>query len=361
MTIITSYPGVYVSEDASLNLAVSSSATAVPVFAYFNDPGNGISAADIFSFNTWSDFKSFCSNPSVNYPGMGYYRSVYTWFKGGGGKCYLAEVTKLKEAIETYSDITLLVAAGATTGTKIYDQFNELTSHGYPIFGLFDGPGYKIDNSISDSIMNEYPVSAYGALFYPWCRSDYFSSFVPPSTVAAVSIAQTDRSRGVWKAPANQPIIGITPMYPVSDELQEKFSGEKPLNMIRSFPETGTVIWGARTLENSDNWRFIPVRRLFNMVEKDIKSALSRIVFESNNQPTWQRIKTAIDNYLRRLWEQGALMGEKPEEAWFVQIGKGITMTEEDIRQRKIILKIGLAAVRPAVFIHLKFTQDVAQ
>ena len=358
MTVITSYPGIYVSEDATPGISIATSATAVPAFAFTRASSDGSPADEVTVFYSWNEASLIFNSGSIDYAQKDYYKSLYTWFMGGGGKCYLVQADKLEEAIGKNDDITLLVAAG-TTGNAFSTAFNSLTSRGYPIFGLFDGPKDKITGG-ADSVMSNLPVSPYGAAFYPWCQSAAFTN-IPPSVIAAVSMAQTDRSRGVWKAPANQPINGVTPMFPVSDELQGQFSGEKPLNMIRSFPETGTVIWGTRTLDNSDNWRFIPVRRLFNTVERDIKRALNRMVFEPNNQPTWQRVKAAVDNYLRSLWQDGALMGDKPEEAWFVQIGKGSTMTEEDIRQRKMILVIGIAAVHPAVFIHLQFTQIIAQ
>jgi phage tail sheath protein FI len=84
-------------------------------------------------------------------------------------------------------------------------------------------------------------------------------------------------------------------------------------------------------------------------------------VFEPNSQPTWQRVRAAIDSYLHNLWQQGALAGNTPTDAWFVQVGKGLTMTEDEINQGKMIIKIGLAAVRPAEFIILQFSQDIVQ
>ncbi|WP_311316596.1 MULTISPECIES: phage tail sheath C-terminal domain-containing protein [unclassified Enterobacter] len=242
--------------------------------------------------------------------------------------------------------------------TQYFDNF--IT--GKQLFVLLDGPGTKIAADVDPSAtMSKYPASPYAAAFYPWAMSDWATIPVAPSVVAVVAIALTDRTRGVWKAPANVVINGITPQYPVTDDLQGQFNQGKALNMIRTFPNVGTVVWGARTLDDSDNWRYIPVRRLFNMVERDIQKALNKLIFEPNSQPTWQRVKAAVNNYLHALWKQGALVGNKEEEAWFVEIGKGITMTEDDINQGKMIIKIGLAAVRPAEFIILQLSQDIAQ
>lgn len=358
MTVTTTYPGVYLSEDALSSFSVNSATTAVPLFAY-----DGKSAATtnkpIQVFHNWAEFTAV--NPTLQEDA--FYTSLSLWFMHGGGKCYLVNKTSIANAVAQYDDITLIVAAGTdtTTATTIYDAFNIVVSQGYRIFGLFDGPKEKIAGTDKpDDVMNAYPASPFGAVFYPWCALTSGAA-VPPSAIAAAAIAQTDRTRGVWKAPANQSVNGVTPMFAVSDDFQGKYNQGKALNMIRTFSGQGTVVWGARTLEDSDNWRYIPVRRLFNAVERDIQKALNKLVFEPNSQPTWQRAKAAVDSYLHGLWQQGALAGNTPADAWFVQVGKDITMTQKEINQGKMIIKIGLAAVRPAEFIILQFSQDIAQ
>lgn len=351
-----SYPGVYLSESTQQFFSILNSATAVPVFAFSQHDGIP-SGNDIQLFYSWKDFITL---QPEQHTGYNYYNSIRLWFLNGGGKCYIAKEEHIYEAVSHYEDITLIVANGSAT--NILEQFNTLVSNGYPVFGLFDGSETSINaDDTADNVMKELPATGYAAAFYPWVNVDWTTSAVPPSTVAAIAIARGDRSRGVWKAPANIIIDGIVPKFPVTDTFQGNFNQGKALNMIRTFPDTGTVVWGARTLEDSDNWRYIPVRRLFSMVERDIQKSLNKLLFEPNCQPTWQRVKAAIDNYLYRLWQQGALMGNKEDEAWFVQIGKDITMTEDDISQGKMIVKIGLAASRPAEFILLQFTQNIAQ
>lgn len=356
MTVTTSYPGVYLSESSSLNLSINNTATAVPVFLLRYISGMHHPDGDINFYNTWSEFLASLSGDDS---GWSYYESIRLWFMNGGGKCYLAKKSHVNEAISKYDDITLIVSSG--TEDDCVEQFNTLISKGYRVFALFDVSDEKIGTEdTTDTLLNTYPSSPFAAAYYPWCLSSEGYS-IPPSAVAAAAIAKADRCRGVWKAPANIVIDGITPKYPVTDDLQGRFNQGKALNMIRTFTDVGTVVWGARTLEDSDSWRYIPVRRLFSMVERDIQKALNKLLFEPNSQPTWQKVKVAIDNYLYRLWQQGALAGNKEEEAWFVQIGKDITMTEDDISQGKMIVKTGLAASRPAEFILLQFTQDIAQ
>lgn len=354
MTVTTTYPGVYLSEDAVSSFSVNGAATAVPLFAY--DSNSAVTTnTPIQVFRNWAEFTAVYPTPLKD----AFYSSLSLWFMHGGGKCYLVSETSIADAVAQYDDITLIVAAG--TGTPIYDAFNMVVSQGYRIFGLFDGPQAKITGTDKpDEVMEAYPDSPFGAVFYPWCTLTSGDA-VPPSAIAAAAIAQTDRTRGVWKAPANQAVNGVTPMFAVSDEFQGTYNQGKALNMIRTFPGQGTVVWGARTLEDSDNWRYIPVRRLFNAVERDIQKSLNKLVFEPNSQPTWQRVKAAVDSYLHGLWQQGALAGNTPADAWFVHVGKDLTMTQEEINQGKMIIKIGLAAVRPAEFIILQFSQDIAQ
>jgi hypothetical protein len=354
MTVITSYPGVYLSEGAVSSFSVNTATTAVPLFAY-DDQSMVISNNVIQVFRNWAEFTAAFPRPLKD----AFYTSLSVWFMHGGGKCYLVNSIHIADAVAKYDDITLIVAAGAETA--LYNAFTTVVSQGYRIFGLFDGPKTKISGTAKpDEVMKMYPTSPFGAVFYPWCTF-ISGEEVPPSAIAAASIAQTDRTRGVWKASANQVVNGVTPAFAVSDDFQGKYNQGKALNMIRTFSGQGTVIWGARTLEDSDNWRYIPVRRLFNALERDIQKALNKLVFEPNSQPTWQRVKAAVDSYLHGLWQQGALVGNTPAEAWFVQIGKDLTMTQEDINQGKMIIKIGLAAVRPAEFIILQFSQDLAQ
>ncbi|HEM7566976.1 TPA: phage tail sheath family protein [Serratia marcescens] len=184
---------------------------------------------------------------------------------------------------------------------------------------------------------------------------------VTPSALMAGVYGKTDRERGVWKAPANVVLNGVNDVsIRVTNEQQAELN-PKGINVIRHFSDRGLVVWGSRTQKDDDDWRYVPVRRLFDAAERDIRKALQPMVFEPNSQPTWKRVQAAIENYLHRLWQQGALAGNKAEEAYFVRVGKGITMTQDEINQGQMIIQVGMAAVRPAEFIILKFTQDMSQ
>jgi uncharacterized protein len=121
-------------------------------------------------------------------------------------------------------------------------------------------------------------------------------------------------------------------------------------------------VWGARTLAGNDlEWRYVPVRRLFIMIEESIKKATEFVVFEPNDANTWVRVKGMINNFLTEMWKNGALAGAKPEHAFFVNCGLGETMTSIDILEGKLIVEIGLAAVRPAEFIILRFSHKLQE
>lgn len=190
---------------------------------------------------------------------------------------------------------------------------------------------------------------------------------VPPSGAVAGVYARVDSQRGVWKAPANVDIRSVIgPAVKVSHEQQASLnvdaSSGKSINVIRSFTGKGTLVWGARTLAGNDNeWRYVPVRRLFIFIEESVKKATEFVVFEPNDANTWLRVKTMIENFLVKLWRDGALAGAKPEEAFFVRIGLGITMTSQDILEGRLNVEIGLAAVRPAEFIILKFSHKLQE
>lgn len=190
---------------------------------------------------------------------------------------------------------------------------------------------------------------------------------LPPSSFIAGVYAAIDGSRGVWKAPANVSLAAVKqPTLPISSQFQgdlnvDTFAG-KSVNAIRPFIGKGTLVWGARTLAGNDNeWRYVSVRRFFNFVEESVKKATEQFVFEPNDANTWVRVQAMIENFLTVLWRQGALQGVKPEHAFYVAVGLGKTMTPLDILEGRMIIEIGMAVVRPAEFIILRFSHKMAE
>jgi uncharacterized protein len=189
---------------------------------------------------------------------------------------------------------------------------------------------------------------------------------LPPSSAMAGIYARIDKSKGVWKAPANVNVsYVIKPTVQVSHEDQADLNVTttgKSINAIRSFTGKGILVWGSRTLAGNDNeWRYVPVRRFFNMVEESVKKATEQFVFEGNDANTWVRLRAMIENFLVLQWRAGALTGAKPEQAFFVRVGLGQTMTADDILNGYMNVEIGMAVVRPAEFIVLKFSHKMQE
>ncbi|MEL7424123.1 MAG: phage tail sheath C-terminal domain-containing protein [Bacteroidota bacterium] len=190
---------------------------------------------------------------------------------------------------------------------------------------------------------------------------------LPPSPSIAGVYASVDRDRGVWKAPANVSISAVMrPTVSISDPEQDSLNVDlitgKSINAIRSLEGRGILVWGARTLAGNDNeWRYVPIRRFLMMVEESITQATLAVVFEPNDANTWVQVRAMVENFLMSLWRQGALMGNKPEQSYFVKVGLGETMTAKDILENRMIIEIGMAVVRPAEFIVFRITQQMAQ
>lgn len=184
---------------------------------------------------------------------------------------------------------------------------------------------------------------------------------LPPSAAMAGIYAAIDSTRGVFKAPANVGIANVIgPSIKISDKDHDDFNVDttagKSINVIRTFIGRGSLVWGARTLAGNDReWRYVSVRRYFNMVEESVKRALVRYVFEPNNRNTWISIRASIETFLETQWRGGALLGNAPDEAYFVNVGVPETFTEAEMLDGFMVVEIGMAVVRPAEFIVLKF------
>lgn len=190
---------------------------------------------------------------------------------------------------------------------------------------------------------------------------------IPPSGAIAGIYAANDSSKGVWQAPANvgiASISGLTRRLSDADQADMNVDANtgKSVNAIRYFAGKGILVWGARTLDgNSNEWRYVPVRRLFNYIEESVQKSTAWAVFQPNDANTWVKIQCQIENFLNNLWRDGALAGSSPEKAFYVKVGLDVTMTAADILAGYLIVEIGIAAVRPAEFIVLKFSHKVQE
>jgi uncharacterized protein len=205
--------------------------------------------------------------------------------------------------------------------------------------------------------------SDYGTVYYPWIAvRDVFNPKelieVPPSGHVAGIYARSDAARGVHKAPANEFVRGALDVsYRVTREEQGELN-TNGVNCIRLFVTEGIRVWGARTLAaSSSEWRYLSVRRLFNMIEESIARATRWVVFEPNDMSLWKSIRRDIRAFLTLLWRQGALMGRTPEEAFFVKCDEE-TNPPEVIDAGMVVTVVGIAPVKPAEFVIFRIGQS---
>ena len=192
---------------------------------------------------------------------------------------------------------------------------------------------------------------------------DYLN-LLPPSAAMAGIYTMVDSTRGVWKAPANVSVNYVNkPSVVIDNKAQEELNmpmNGKAVNAIRSFVGEGVKVWGARTLDgNSQDWRYINVRRTMSFLEHSVKNAARAYVFEPNDANTWINMKCMIENFLRSVWKRGGLAGATPEDAYSVHVGLGDTMTPEDILEGIMRITVLVAISRPAEFIEITFQQQM--
>jgi uncharacterized protein len=188
-------------------------------------------------------------------------------------------------------------------------------------------------------------------------------NLLPASSAMAGVYTMVDSSVNVAKAPANLSLGSvISPSVQITSDTQEELNlplNGKAINAIRTFQGKGVLVWGARTLDgNSQDWRYISVRRTMTFLEQSIKAAAEGFVFEPNNSTTWSTLKATVTNFLLNQWQSGILAGQSPDDAFSVEIGLGVTMTPNDILDGLMKMTIKVAIVRPAEFIVITFEQQ---
>ena len=205
--------------------------------------------------------------------------------------------------------------------------------------------------------------SAYAAFYYPWIKVENpiglngdAEVFIPPSGHIAGVWARTDESRGVWKAPANDTIRGCLDVAYGVTQNEQSVLNPIGINCIRPFGTRAIRIWGARTLASDSDWRYINVRRLFNMVETTILQGTQWAVFEPNDVALWEGIKRTLNAFLRGLWSAGALFGQSVDQAFYVKCDAE-TNPPESIDQGLLIVEVGIAPVKPAEFVVFRIAQ----
>ncbi|MEQ7128693.1 phage tail sheath subtilisin-like domain-containing protein [Actinopolymorpha sp. B11F2] len=206
-----------------------------------------------------------------------------------------------------------------------------------------------------------------GALYFPRIRrpdplrDGAVGEFVPCGAVAGV-MARTDASRGVWKAPAgiDAGLAGVSGLTVNLADSENGALNPKGINCLRTFRGVGSVVWGARTLRGadilSDEYKYVPVRRLALFLEESLYRGSQWVVFEPNDEPLWSQVRTTLGAFMQDLFRQGAFQGRTPREAYFVRCD-GETTTQYDIDRGIVNILVGFAPLKPAEFVVIGIQQ----
>jgi uncharacterized protein len=302
--------------------------------------------------------------------------AVYGFYQNGGNRCFVVnsgkKTTDLEaglKALEAEDEVAIVAAPGysdAASYAAILTHCEKLKDR----VAILDAPLDVKDLGLLTTVGTaggdggkglRPPISAYGAFYFPGITiSDALSGQlvdIPASGHIAGIWARSDATRGVHKAPANEIVRGaLNVTYRLTREEQGSLN-PAGVNCIRYFPRQGIMVWGARTLDDaSSEYRYLNVRRLFNMIKESIEEATRWIVFEPNDRQLWKSIRRDIGAFLTRVWRDGALMGATAEQAFFVKCDEE-TNPPEVIDAGQVVTIIGIAPVKPAEFVIFRISQ----
>jgi phage tail sheath protein FI len=388
-------PGIYMEEVSTGARPIQAVGTSTAGFVG-QAPDAGARVNEGVAINNWSQFlKEFAPDKSVSTPLS---HAVYGFFLNGGRRCYVVNVGKGQPITGTRAGLEILetideIAIVAAPGYSDVASHDALLSHCELLkdrVAILDSPATVKDidaltvvaSAPSPSGDGSEPAGkgaakrpagfrprlserGYGAFYFPWITvRDPLSAKdmvdVAPSGHLAGIYARTDSVRGVHKAPANEPVRGaLNVTYRVTSQEQGVLN-PTGVNCIRWFPREGVLVWGARTVaDGSSEWRYLNVRRLFNMIEESIVQSTRWVVFEPNDTALWKSIRRDVGAFLTLVWRDGALMGATPEEAFFVKCDAE-TNPPEVIDAGQVVIVIGIAPVKPAEFIVFRIGQHAS-
>ncbi|HKU75887.1 MAG TPA: phage tail sheath subtilisin-like domain-containing protein [Pyrinomonadaceae bacterium] len=270
---------------------------------------------------------------------------------------------------EDIDDISIVAAPGATASynereTDATAIINALITHAqrmrYRIAVLDSGEGLSISEVRSQRAKMD---SSYAALYYPWIRVlDPVTNTemnLPPSGFVAGIYARNDINRAVYKAPANEVVNGAIGFEKFLNKAQQEVLNPEGINCFRFFEGRGFRLWGARTTSSDPEWKYVNLRRYFAYLEHSIDKGTQWAVFEPNGDLLWANVRRTIEDFLLNEWQNGALLGDKPEKAYFVKCDRS-TMSQNDLDNGRLVCLIGVAPLRPAEFVIFRIGQWTA-
>lgn len=265
------------------------------------------------------------------------------------------------QALAERDDIAMVAVPGVTLETVQSALLTHAELLRYRI-AVLDAPPTALDVTALQVHRFNYD-SKYGAYYAPWVKalnlvSGRIEAF-PPSGYAMGIYARSDNTVGVHKAPANEVVRNITEVALPFTAAEQDVLNPVGVNLIRDLTPRGIRLWGARTISSDQEWKYVNFRRLFIYIEHSIDLGTQWVVFEPNNEALWAKVVETITPFLIGVWKSGALLGTKPEDAFFVHCDRS-TMSQDDLDNGRLICEIGLAPVAPAEFVIFKIGQFTA-
>lgn len=269
------------------------------------------------------------------------------------------------KAFENLEDISIVAAPGSSiTETLGQPVANALISHAqrmrYRIAVIDSVKGHSI------SAVRAYRAkfdSKYAAFYYPWVRIidpvTGLENHYPPSGFVAGIYARNDVERAVYKAPANEVVNLAIGFEKTINTAQQEVLNPEGINCFRFFEGRGMRLWGARTMTSDPEWKYVNLRRYFAYLERSIDKGTQWAVFEPNGERLWANVRRTVEDFLLNEFQNGALLGKKPERAFFVKCDRS-TMTQNDIDNGRLVCQVGVAALRPAEFVIFRVGQWTA-
>lgn len=329
-------------------------------------------------FDSKSELSDALSNPSSTDA----QRSIDLILEGGNdgqrpsateyeGTASEADVFKTGlKAFEDIEDISIVAAPGSS-----FDYENGYRKDAATIMSLLiahaERMRYRIavlDSGDGQSIADVRNLRArmdskYAALYYPWVRIldpvTRKEIDLPPSGFVAGIYARNDTERAVYKAPANEVVNLAIGFEALLNKAQQEVLNPEGINCFRFFEGRGFRLWGARTISSDPEWKYVNLRRYFAYLERSIDRGTQWAVFEPNGEALWANVRRTIEDFLLNEWQSGALLGEKPEKAFFVKCDR-TTMTQNDLDNGRLICLIGVAPLKPAEFVIFRIGQWTA-
>jgi len=377
-------PGVFIEEQDTGARPIEAVGTSTAGFvgtAPIADAGKG----EAIPVDNWGAFYRLFVGEKAK-PNNALANAVQGFFANGGSRCYIANiadgdpVSTGLDALNLIDEIAIIAAPGRTD-QQSYGALLDAAESMKDRVAILDGPPTVDDiEQLQRAGMVDAPEKGskqrpglrprmsdkgYGAFYFPWLRvADAIDPKVivsaPPSGHMAGLWAQTDSTRGVHKAPANLPIRGAIGLTKIVSRAEHDGLNKYGVNVIRFFSREGIRVWGARTLAGEDsNWKYLNVRRLFAMIEESIAISTRWVIFEPNDTPLWNDLKRDIGNFLRVIHSQGALAGDRPEQAFFVKCDRE-TNPPEIVDLGQVVVVVGIAPVKPAEFLIIRIGQSAA-